>query len=296
MIYCNKAIHYLLLIFVVFIVNYPLTNGYTSRYTSTSIRYSTYPDTIKLNHKYLLNQKAFQKCIFVNKISKDIDNDQVKLLDSNENIIQLQNNSLSNPLIAQSFFLLNGVAVIWGSQHVIIKTMIETFPQTSLVNFWRFLISTLVFSPTIINLMKTETKRDLWFSGFELGLYIFLGFSFQAIGLETTLASRSAFLLYLNVKFVPILAFLIYQKKFPLTTWISAALALLGTFLLSTDAYHEPTIGDLWSIFAAIASAMYILRLESFSSKYNPSQLNAISFMTGRYCIYSILQYIVHNI
>ena len=34
----------------------------------------------------------------------------------------------------------------------------------------------------------------------ELGLYTFLGFGLQAIGLETTTASRSAFLLYLNVK------------------------------------------------------------------------------------------------
>jgi drug/metabolite transporter (DMT)-like permease len=46
----------------------------------------------------------------------------------------------------------------------------------------------------------------------------------KAIGLETTTASRSAFLLYLNVKLVPIFAALLYKKSISINTWISAAL------------------------------------------------------------------------
>ena len=43
----------------------------------------------------------------------------------------------------------------------------------------------------------------LWMSGVELGVYMFAGYAMQAIGLQYTSASRSAFLLYLNVKLVP---------------------------------------------------------------------------------------------
>jgi drug/metabolite transporter (DMT)-like permease len=48
-------------------------------------------------------------------------------------------------------------------------------------------------------------KREmrLWMSGVELGVYMFAGYAMQAIGLQYTSASRSAFLLYLNVKLVP---------------------------------------------------------------------------------------------
>lgn len=116
----------------------------------------------------------------------------------------------------------------------------------------------------------------------ELGLYTFLGFAFQAIGLETTTASRSAFLLYLNVKFVPFLAAVLLARKIPGSTWLSAALALTGTCLLSTDGGGINT-GDLWCIAAAIASAFFILRLESFSVKYDAAELSSISFATGTY-------------
>ena len=65
-------------------------------------------------------------------------------------------------------------------------------------------------------------------AGAELGVYTFLGFAFQSIGLESTTASRSAFLLYLNVKIVPFLSAVFYRRAIPLTTWISAFLALCG--------------------------------------------------------------------
>jgi drug/metabolite transporter (DMT)-like permease len=94
----------------------------------------------------------------------------------------------------------------------------------------------------------------------ELGLYTSLGFAFQSIGLETTTASRSAFLLYLNVKFVPFLAWALLGRRIAPVSWASAALALSGTCLLSTDGGPVVT-GDLWCIAAAAASAMFILRL-----------------------------------
>jgi drug/metabolite transporter (DMT)-like permease len=65
-------------------------------------------------------------------------------------------------------------------------------------------------------------------AGAELGVYTFLGFAFQSIGLESTTASRSAFLLYLNVKIVPFLSAVFYRRTIPLSTWISALLALCG--------------------------------------------------------------------
>lgn len=57
-------------------------------------------------------------------------------------------------------------------------------------------------------------------------------------------------------------------KHGSLLTWMSAALALLGTGLLAfgdslDGASTSFNIGDLFSIFAAMSSAMFILRLES---------------------------------
>jgi drug/metabolite transporter (DMT)-like permease len=73
----------------------------------------------------------------------------------------------------------------------------------------------------------------------ELGLYTFLGFSLQAVGLETTTAARSAFLLYLNVKMVPFLAYALYGRSISTTTWTSALLALTGELLLKLVPYRR---------------------------------------------------------
>ena len=86
----------------------------------------------------------------------------------------------------------------------------------------------------------------------------------QAIGLQLTSASRSAFLLYLNVKLVPVLAFLLYGRSVPARTWASAAIAVLGTGLLTYDG-NPPNAGDAWSLAAALSSAFFILRLEAIS-------------------------------
>ena len=50
-----------------------------------------------------------------------------------------------------SLFLLNFVAIVWGTQHVCIKSSLELYDSTSLVNFWRFSLSTLLFLPAFLS-------------------------------------------------------------------------------------------------------------------------------------------------
>eukprot|EP00967_Tisochrysis_lutea_P142981 scaffold264994_cov30-Tisochrysis_lutea.AAC.1 len=106
-----------------------------------------------------------------------------------------------------------------------------------------------------------STVGRTWTAGIELGAFSFAGFALQAVGLQFTTASRSAFLLYLNVKLVPLLALLVYGRASPPRTWASAFIALCGTTLLSFDG-SPPNLGDAWSLAAAFASAGFILRLD----------------------------------
>jgi len=200
-----------------------------------------------------------------------------------------------------SFLILNAVAILWGTQHLVIKDAVLSYPSPALLNFARFLLSSLCFLPVAWmnndSLSSNDRNSDsnnysesysdsnmsndqsiiLFKAGSELGLYIFLGFAFQAIGLVTTSASRSAFLLYLNVKLVPFFASLLYGRRISSQTWFSALLALVGTFLLSTDGGPINT-GDIWCIAAAASSALYILRLENFTNipAINTAQLNGV--------------------
>ncbi len=64
-----------------------------------------------------------------------------------------------------------------------------------------------------------------------------------------------------------------------MATWLSALTALLGTALLTFDgSNYDFNIGDGWSIAAAAASAIFILRLEFATKQVNSSaKLNSYS-------------------
>ena len=207
---------------------------------------------------------------------------------------------ISNPQMA--LVLLNVVAILWGTQHAVIKSVVtEDGITPATFTLCRFALAALVALPaglsewfrTTDDSLSTESVvdgRTLARWGAEMGFWMFLGFALQAIGLETTTAQKSGFLLYLNVKLVPFFAWIGYGRTIRTSTWISAAAAILGTALMGglwwtgndttllTDAQRW-NIGDVWSIGAAAASAMFILRLESASQALprHSAALNAAS-------------------
>ena len=250
----------------------------------------------------------------------------------------------------RSIILLNVVAIIWGTQHSVIKTVVDdsviggnglgftSWAEHVFGARWEQLLSTLQSSTTSTNdtggnsagaaayftlarfslaallaarytpglfveddeddnnalvqsqsttleetAPQTKDTNLAWKYGAELGIYMFLGYGFQAIGLQTTTASRSGFLLYLNVKLVPFFAFLLFGKTIQRSTWVSALVAFAGTALLALDNASDAsfTVGDLWSIAAAAASALFILRMEAASKAVQKSsELNAANLWT----------------
>ena len=64
-----------------------------------------------------------------------------------------------SPLASKSFLLLNSVAIIWGTQHVVIKSALENFPSPSVLNFWRFALSFLLFLPAFVTVMVSMSFR-----------------------------------------------------------------------------------------------------------------------------------------
>lgn len=158
--------------------------------------------------------------------SDRIEHKPIGLLDTEKDtnlLIDTNVNSLSQ---INSIAILNFVAILWGSQHVCIKSSIDLYESTSILNLWRFTMSTVLFLKPLLEFISKKPDRfdPTLRGGLELGLWTFLGFGCQAIGLETTTAGRSAFLLYLNVKLVPIFARSLYNRPISNQTWLSAAL------------------------------------------------------------------------
>ena len=159
----------------------------------------------------------------------------------------------------EAWLALNTATVLWGAQHAVNKHML-VFTSPSALLAARFVLA----ATAVLPWLPLSRARNSWLDGVKLGLWSTLGFAFQMVGLQYTSASRSSFLLYLNVKLVPLLELMVHGHMPSLQTWAAAAVALLGALLLAFDG-GAPNLGDLWSLVAATTSACFIITLGSAS-------------------------------
>jgi len=166
------------------------------------------------------------------------------------------------------------VTLIWGTTFILTRWM-ETdraapMPPSVLV-LLRFVIAALLCSPALGN---GGRNGRLWLAGAELGFWLWCGYASQAVGLAETTVGRSAFITSLNVVFVPTLAVL-GGRRVPPRIWAAAAMALVGTSMLCNDG-GRPNAGDGWTLITAATYAVYIIRLERYTSRYPSMPLTSV--------------------
>ncbi|MEL6555037.1 MAG: hypothetical protein AAFQ63_16460 [Cyanobacteria bacterium J06621_11] len=118
-----------------------------------------------------------------------------------------------------------------------------------------------------------QINRQLLRDGVLLGTILFLETACALTGLETISASRSAFIVCLNVVIVPLLsAFL--GKPLHGRILLAAGLAAIGMSVMSWDG-GGLSLGDALTMASAVGIAIYILLLESIAPRHNPLPLAA---------------------
>lgn len=114
-------------------------------------------------------------------------------------------------------------------------------------------------------------------AGFEVGLWNSIGYVAQAVGLETTAASKSAFLCSLAVVTVPLLDKFVLGKSLLGRQISGIVLALAGVALLELGGENlaelHLTSGDVASLLQPIAFGLGFWRMEHAMHKY-PDQAN----------------------
>merc|ERR1719506_527343 len=106
------------------------------------------------------------------------------------------------------------------------------------------------------NTIDSRLMATLW--GLEVGMWNSFGYVAQAVGLETTLASKSAFLCSMAVVIVPLLDW-IAGKKLLSRQWIGAMMALVGVGFLELGGGGSGSSGGGGEIVAATTTATGVL-------------------------------------
>ncbi|GAX23891.1 hypothetical protein FisN_20Hh097 [Fistulifera solaris] len=127
--------------------------------------------------------------------------------------------------------LVLGAATLYGSSFSFVKLMGENAPMPpGLTSTVRFGLAAISACPCVITSFgrRKSTEFAAVMAGLEVGLWNSIGYLAQAIGLETTMASKSAFLCSMAVVIVPLLDFIFKGKKLAPRQILGVVLAIMG--------------------------------------------------------------------
>ncbi|GMQ57641.1 DMT family transporter [Vallitalea sediminicola] len=185
------------------------------------------------------------------------------------------------------------VAIIWGSGFIASKIALNMGATPILILTLRFLTAAVLLSIIFFKHLKTISKSDI-IGGFIVGLFLFLGFIFQTFGILYTTPSKNAFLTGVNVIIVPFLCWILYRKKPPIKSFLSAIICFAGIGLLTLDMATGVNLGDILTLICAVFFALHIVFNGHYSKKISPIKLSIIQMYIA--FILSLLCFIVMDI
>lgn len=174
-------------------------------------------------------------------------------------------------------------AAIWGFAFVAQRAGLD-YVGPFTYNGVRFALGGLSLMPLLT--LKTNQRRvpgrkgwNIIYFGALAGIALFLGSSFQQVGLMYTTAGKAGFITGLYVIIVPILG-LLWRDKAGKGVWLGAFLAVAGLYFLSVEGDFRVNFGDLLELVCALFFAIHVLIIGWLSPKFNAVRLSIIQFFT----------------
>ncbi len=182
----------------------------------------------------------------------------------------------------QADLLLLLVALIWGFGFVAQRAGMEHLgPYT--YNGIRFLLGGLCLLPlalgrTSVPMAGKNRQIPLARAGLMAGLVLFAAATMQQVGIQYTTAGKAGFITGLYVVLVPMLG-LLFRQRTNTGTWLGAAVAVIGLYLLSVTSDFRIEFGDLLELIGAAFWAGHVLILAWLSPRTVPVRLAMAQFL-----------------
>ncbi|MTI49165.1 MAG: DMT family transporter [Firmicutes bacterium] len=168
------------------------------------------------------------------------------------------------------------VAIIWGSGFIATKHGLDSISPLYL-NAFRFSLAFILMALVFRKKFK-KIDRESIIGGIIIGVFLFLGFGFQTVGLQFTTAGKQAFLTGTNVVMVPFLYWLISKKRPDSFSFIAAILSFVGIGLLTLSNGFKVDLGDSLTIICAFFFACHIVSIGHYAKKSDPITLTILQF------------------
>jgi len=158
-----------------------------------------------------------------------------------------------------------GVVVIWGSTFAIIKGILDQImPFTFLACrfFLAAFILCVIFWKRLKNIDQIILRR-----GFLIGIFLFLGYTFQTVGLKYTTATKAGFITGLSVVLVPFISYFFIKEKVYRNSVIGVIFAVIGLWFLNYNGSFNFNFGDFLVLLCAMSFAMHIISVGLYAKK-----------------------------
>jgi drug/metabolite transporter (DMT)-like permease len=180
-------------------------------------------------------------------------------------------------------------AALWGSNHVVARAAREAIPLPALV-FWRWLPAAI-----LLTLVAWPTMRQAWPAirprlaglivggavGVGLFSYLLLGGAYQSLAIEVGFINAT------TPVWVLLLGLRMGGGKLRAGMKWGVTLAFAGTLLIITKGQLEAltalqfSLGNLWSLLAAIAFAWFSIRVRDWTRTIAPLALTVVTAWSG---------------
>lgn len=176
--------------------------------------------------------------------------------------------------------LLLTAAIIWGFAFVAQRAGME-YIGPFLFNGIRFALGSLALIPLLLvrNTQGKILSKSILLPGIIAGTAIFMGVSFQQVGIVYTTAGKAGFITGLYVIIVPIFG-LFLGKKTGMGVWAGAILAGTGLYFLSVKTGFSMEKGDLLVLIGAMFWAIHVHIIGHFAPKIDTIKLAFLQFAT----------------
>ena len=169
-------------------------------------------------------------------------------------------------------------AFIWGSGFIGVSISLSGGLTPLQILTIRFFIGAILLGVIFFKEIKNNITKEAVKAGCIIGVFLFVAFAFQTVGMAYTTASKNAFLTAVNVVIVPFIGFILYKRPLDKYGIVSSIIAILGIGILSLEADFSINFGDFLTIICAVGFAFHIFFTGEFVKKHNGIVLTVVKF------------------
>ncbi len=171
------------------------------------------------------------------------------------------------------------VTFIWGVTFPVIKEVFLYLSPTVFLSF-RFLITVAVMAPFIFRKLK-KLKRSQINYGIVAGIFLFLAYYLQTVGLKYTEPALSGIITGIYVVFIPVISYFYIRRKVMKVEIFSSVFAFAGLVIMSYTSITNISvqIGNIMTFIAAFFYSFQLVYVSKHAKEIDPIMFSFIQIV-----------------